>query len=61
MDCLDSDPRASYTACASHVATTLRSSTLPRADESAQVVRAGWPAHARNQLSAMMPVAYYSR
>ena len=61
MDCLDSDPRASYTACASHVATTLRSSTLPRAGESAQVARAGWPAHARNQLSAMMPVAYYSR
>ncbi len=61
MDCLDSDPRASYAACASQVAATFQPPTLPRAGESAQVVRAGWPAHGRNQLSAMMPVAYYSR
>ncbi len=61
MDCLDSDPRASYTACASHVAVTFQAPMAPRAAEQAQVVRASWAGTTRSQVSAMMPVAYYSR
>lgn len=61
IDCLDSDPRASYTACASHVAVTFQTPVTPRAAGQAEVVRASWTGSPRSQVSAMMPVAYYSR
>ena len=64
LDCLDSDPRASYAACASHVALTFQSepaAQVQRLAGSAQPVRAAFSTTARSQVSAMMPVAYYSR
>ena len=67
LDCLDSDPRASYAACASHVALTFQSQpaaqVLRVADTApmAQPVRAAYTSTARSQVSVMMPVAYYTR
>jgi len=61
LDCLDSDPRASYVACASQVAAVMPSAPMARAGEPAAVVRTGWSGGARSPVSAMMPVAYYSR
>lgn len=67
MDCLDSDPRASYAACASHVALTFQqqasqpSAQVLRVADNAPAVRSSFPSTARSQVSVMMPVAYYSR
>lgn len=64
LDCLDSDPRASYAACASHVALTFRPPSgeqVVRVADTAQPVRAGYASAARSQVSVMMPVAYYTR
>lgn len=67
LDCLDSDPRASYAACASHVALRFQpqpaAQVLRVADTApiAQPVRAAFTSTARSQVSVMMPVAYYSR
>lgn len=61
-DCLDNDPRASYAACASHVATIFQ----PQQNSlgAAHPLRAGYSGYsgfARSQTPAMLPVAYYSR
>jgi hypothetical protein len=64
MDCLDSDPRASYAACASHVALTFQpqpAAQVVRVADTAQPVRGGYTGTARSQVSVMMPVAYYTR
>jgi hypothetical protein len=64
LDCLDSDPRASYAACASHVALRFQpepAAQVLRVADTTQPVRAAFTTTARSQVSVMMPVAYYSR
>lgn len=64
LDCLDSDPRASYAACASHVALTFQpqpAAQVLRVADTAQPARASYASTARGQVSVMMPVAYYTR
>ncbi|MGE0332888.1 MAG: hypothetical protein AB7P37_19590 [Ramlibacter sp.] len=65
LDCLDSDPRASYAACASHVALTFQpqpGAQVLRVADGAAPMRASSPSRGFNkQVSVMMPVAYYSR
>lgn len=60
-DCLHNDPRASHAACVSRVAQTFQPASQSRNADSAAPVRAAYAGSARSQVSAMMPVAYYSR
>ena len=66
MDCLDSDPRASYAVCASHVALTFHTpqpaAQVLRVADAAPSWRSDDPSPSRrSQVSVMMPVAYHSR
>lgn len=60
-DCLHNDPRTSYAACVSQVAQTFQTPSQSRNANSAVALRAVHGGGERSQVSAMMPVAYYSR
>lgn len=69
LDCLDSDRRASYAACASQVATAFGRQPAPSAAtmsalltiDTSQPAPSAYAAPARNQIAAMVPVTYYTR
>ena len=68
FDCMESDRGASYATCASHVALTypqeVQTLAHQRGANAAHPLRATYPGYsgsARNPVSALTPVGYYSR